>query len=165
MAGGARHLDPGDLLFAADGRPVRVAGLRAGPGSTQAAYNLTVDDIHTYYVLAGDTPVLVHNSCPGINDDHIVNNHTPEGMYSTDASKTERLPETTKASRAALINDVLKRGHEVKDTRNRDGIVKEFTYEEPVGYTRDRNRTPLYTLRVYYDPDTNYVSNAFPVKR
>ncbi|MEH0511674.1 DUF5615 family PIN-like protein [Streptomyces sp. B21-106] len=28
-------------------------------------YNLTVDDLHTYYVLAGETPVLVHNSnCP-----------------------------------------------------------------------------------------------------
>ena len=24
-------------------------------------YNLSVADIHTYYVLAGDTPVLVHN--------------------------------------------------------------------------------------------------------
>lgn len=29
-------------------------------------YNLTVDDLHTYYVLAGKTPVLVHNAgeCP-----------------------------------------------------------------------------------------------------
>ncbi|MFE0085891.1 hypothetical protein, partial [[Kitasatospora] papulosa] len=28
-------------------------------------YNLTVEDFHTYYVLAGATPVLVHNSnCP-----------------------------------------------------------------------------------------------------
>jgi hypothetical protein len=29
-------------------------------------YNLTVDQLHTYYVLAGATPVLVHNSngCP-----------------------------------------------------------------------------------------------------
>ncbi|MGW8701444.1 hypothetical protein ACWGOK_31745 [Streptomyces eurythermus] len=26
------------------------------------AYNLTVDGLHSYYVLAGDTPVLVHNS-------------------------------------------------------------------------------------------------------
>jgi hypothetical protein len=25
--------------------------------------NLTVADIHTYYVIAGNTPVLVHNSC------------------------------------------------------------------------------------------------------
>ncbi|MFD9744759.1 polymorphic toxin-type HINT domain-containing protein [[Kitasatospora] papulosa] len=30
-------------------------------------YNLTVERIHTYYVLAGQTPVLVHNSnCPGV---------------------------------------------------------------------------------------------------
>ncbi|WP_280725405.1 hypothetical protein [Kitasatospora sp. MAA4] len=28
-------------------------------------YNLTVADLHTYYVLAGATPVLVHNSCGG----------------------------------------------------------------------------------------------------
>ncbi|MFD5300869.1 polymorphic toxin-type HINT domain-containing protein [Streptomyces mutabilis] len=27
-----------------------------------ATYNLTVDDLHTYYVLAGQTPILVHNS-------------------------------------------------------------------------------------------------------
>ncbi|MFD4319852.1 polymorphic toxin-type HINT domain-containing protein [Streptomyces sp. NPDC058548] len=26
-------------------------------------YNFTVDDLHTYYVLAGKTPVLVHNTC------------------------------------------------------------------------------------------------------
>ncbi|EFC82514.1 Hedgehog/intein hint domain protein [Parafrankia sp. EUN1f] len=29
---------------------------------THTVYNLTVDDLHTYYVLAGTTPVLVHNS-------------------------------------------------------------------------------------------------------
>ncbi|MGW8880716.1 RICIN domain-containing protein [Streptomyces mirabilis] len=27
-----------------------------------SAYNLTVDNLHTYYVVAGDTPVLVHNT-------------------------------------------------------------------------------------------------------
>ncbi|WP_442810528.1 polymorphic toxin-type HINT domain-containing protein [Streptomyces sp. Wh19] len=26
-------------------------------------YNFTVEDMHTYYVLAGETPVLVHNTC------------------------------------------------------------------------------------------------------
>jgi hypothetical protein len=34
---------------------------------TATVYNLTVTDIHTYYVIAGSTPVLVHNtaaSCP-----------------------------------------------------------------------------------------------------
>lgn len=29
-------------------------------------YNLTVADLHTYYVLAGDTPVLVHNVGCGV---------------------------------------------------------------------------------------------------
>ncbi|KQC34704.1 polymorphic toxin-type HINT domain-containing protein, partial [Frankia sp. ACN1ag] len=29
---------------------------------TRTVYNLTVDTLHTYYVLAGTTPVLVHNS-------------------------------------------------------------------------------------------------------
>ncbi|MEV6964289.1 LamG-like jellyroll fold domain-containing protein [Hamadaea sp. NPDC051192] len=29
--------------------------------SLATMYNLTIDDIHTYYVLAGDAPVLVHN--------------------------------------------------------------------------------------------------------
>ncbi|GAA5178696.1 polymorphic toxin-type HINT domain-containing protein [Rugosimonospora acidiphila] len=28
---------------------------------TTTVYNLTIDGVHTYYVLAGDTPVLVHN--------------------------------------------------------------------------------------------------------
>ncbi|MFI7680350.1 hypothetical protein [Actinophytocola sp. NPDC049390] len=28
----------------------------------QRVHNLTIVDIHTYYVLAGNTPVLVHNS-------------------------------------------------------------------------------------------------------
>jgi hypothetical protein len=28
-------------------------------------YNLTVQQLHTYYVLAGGTPVLVHNTGPG----------------------------------------------------------------------------------------------------
>ncbi|MFJ8143106.1 hypothetical protein [Streptomyces sp. NPDC096013] len=99
-----------------------------------------------------------------INDAHIANGHTPEGMWSNDTSKTEWLPETTPASRAALIKDVLRRGRVNRDTGNKDGIVKEFTYEEPVGKMRDARGTSLYALRVYYDPDLNYVRNAFPVK-
>ncbi len=45
------------------------AGGAGNAAFTQHArtYNLTVDDLHTYYVLAGETSVLVHNSdCPHI---------------------------------------------------------------------------------------------------
>lgn len=57
----ARNLTPGTTLLTDDGNTVIVT---ANKPYTQHAttYNLTVDDLHTYYVLAGATPVLVHNS-------------------------------------------------------------------------------------------------------
>lgn len=42
--------------------------MRRHTGS-QRTYDLTVDSVHTYYVVAGDTPVLVHN-CGGYFDGH-----------------------------------------------------------------------------------------------
>ena len=59
-------MDRGDRVRAFDGRTVAVEWLDWATIYRGAAYNLTVDDIHTYYVLAGQTPVLVHNTngCP-----------------------------------------------------------------------------------------------------
>ncbi|MGI5146828.1 polymorphic toxin-type HINT domain-containing protein [Plantactinospora sp. CA-294935] len=62
----AQHLDRGDLLLTATGGSVPVVGLLDTTETWGAAYNLTVDDIHTYYVIAGKTPVLVHNDDPWI---------------------------------------------------------------------------------------------------
>ena len=57
----AGELTAGMTLRTDTGDTVIVTGNRAF--STHArTYNLTVDDLHTYYVLAGETPVLVHNS-------------------------------------------------------------------------------------------------------
>lgn len=37
--------------------------LGRGAGSVQGVpYDGTIDELHTYYVVAGDTPVLVHNT-------------------------------------------------------------------------------------------------------
>ncbi|AWW42162.1 hypothetical protein DN051_40150 [Streptomyces cadmiisoli] len=57
----AANLTPGMTLLTDDGTTVIITDNKA---FTRAAttYNLTVDDLHTYYVLAGATPVLVHNS-------------------------------------------------------------------------------------------------------
>ncbi|MFJ7194787.1 MULTISPECIES: polymorphic toxin-type HINT domain-containing protein [unclassified Streptomyces] len=51
----------GDELRSPTGAPLRVAGVldQRGPRRT---YDLTVGGLHTYYVLADETPVLVHNS-------------------------------------------------------------------------------------------------------
>lgn len=54
-------LDPGDLLLTSTGEHAPVEGILPATARTTTAYNLTVTDIHTYYVLAGKTPVLVHN--------------------------------------------------------------------------------------------------------
>ncbi len=54
----AANLQQGDQLVGADGSLQTVSAL-IDADHTTTVYNLTVDDIHTYY--AGDAPVLVHN--------------------------------------------------------------------------------------------------------
>lgn len=56
----AGELAEGQDLRTADGKSLRVTGIKH---TRQAAevHNLTVAGLHTYYVLAGATPVLVHN--------------------------------------------------------------------------------------------------------
>lgn len=54
------HLRVGDRLRSTGHTVVSVASVRAMTRS-QHMYNLTVSDVHTYYVIAGDAPVLVHN--------------------------------------------------------------------------------------------------------
>ncbi|NEC87993.1 polymorphic toxin-type HINT domain-containing protein [Streptomyces sp. SID12501] len=61
----AGRLTPGHTLKGADNSQVTLTRVVSRPG-TADMYNLTVADLHTYYVLAGQTPVLVHNSsCEG----------------------------------------------------------------------------------------------------
>ncbi|MFF2217416.1 polymorphic toxin-type HINT domain-containing protein [Streptomyces antibioticus] len=57
----ARDLNADDTLRAADGTGARIGKVTHWK-EPQGAYNLTVNDLHTYYVLAGTTPVLVHNA-------------------------------------------------------------------------------------------------------
>jgi hypothetical protein len=64
----ARELRKGQWLKTSDGRLVQVAGVQARVQHARV-YNLTVDDLHTYHVVAGSTSVLVHNSsCESLED-------------------------------------------------------------------------------------------------
>ncbi|WP_159394110.1 polymorphic toxin-type HINT domain-containing protein [Streptomyces sp. NRRL S-495] len=64
----AAELQPGHHLTTPDHTPLTVLSSHTYTTTPQRADDLTVDDLHTYYVLAGATPVLVHNSnsesCP-----------------------------------------------------------------------------------------------------
>ncbi|WP_329373372.1 polymorphic toxin-type HINT domain-containing protein [Streptomyces sp. NBC_00669] len=56
----AAQLTPGHALETATNTHVRLAGKTTRPG-TADMYNLTVNELHTYYVLVGGASVLVHN--------------------------------------------------------------------------------------------------------
>ena len=50
-------------MLTADGGLVPVEGPVAGSEAWGAAYNLHIEEIHTYFVAVGDDEVLVHNKC------------------------------------------------------------------------------------------------------
>ncbi|GAA0541797.1 hypothetical protein GCM10010172_24000 [Paractinoplanes ferrugineus] len=59
----AGDLTEGDSLRSTDGTSITVLSVNNFTDA-QTMYDLTIKDVHTYYVLAGTTPVLVHN-CGG----------------------------------------------------------------------------------------------------
>ncbi len=60
----AKHLDPGMWLRTSAGTYVQVESIKKWTAHHQRVHNLTIADLHTYYVLTGAAPVLVHN-CNG----------------------------------------------------------------------------------------------------
>jgi Pretoxin HINT domain len=61
----AGQLEPGHELRSSDGSTVRIVDVDVFAGQHEMR-DLTVSTIHTYYVVAGTTPVLVHNSPCGL---------------------------------------------------------------------------------------------------
>ncbi|MEV4433292.1 polymorphic toxin-type HINT domain-containing protein [Streptomyces sp. NPDC049585] len=63
----AKALLPHDWIQTSSGSWVQVSAVKRWTQNA-AVNNLTVADLHTYYVLAGATPVLVHNCNPSVDD-------------------------------------------------------------------------------------------------
>ncbi|UUU35678.1 polymorphic toxin-type HINT domain-containing protein [Streptomyces sp. CA-210063] len=57
----AGELEPGQWVQTSSGTWVQISAVKAWTAQKATVHNLTVTDAHTYYVLAGATPVLVHN--------------------------------------------------------------------------------------------------------
>ncbi|MEJ3748054.1 RHS repeat-associated core domain-containing protein [Actinomycetes bacterium KLBMP 9797] len=76
----AKDLRPGHLLRTSAGTYVQVTAVRRWTAQARV-HNLTVADLHTYYALAGHTPVLVHNCGNLVDDDrefpnaHVLDEH------------------------------------------------------------------------------------------
>ncbi|MDT7727510.1 MAG: hypothetical protein QOI21_4086 [Actinomycetota bacterium] len=71
-------VEVGDHLHSPDGPAPVVTAVRHFTQSA-AVYDLTVDRVHTYYVQAGATPVLVHNCGTGEISDEVMNKHILPG--------------------------------------------------------------------------------------
>ncbi|MCX5136443.1 HINT domain-containing protein [Streptomyces sp. NBC_00340] len=86
----AHDLTPGTKLHTANGTTATITGIRSfhRHGIT---YDLTVGTFHTYYVGAGETPVLVHN-CGGAEDaTEIVSKKADEYHDSQEAARSAAL--------------------------------------------------------------------------
>jgi hypothetical protein len=57
----AGDVKPDAMLRTSAGTYVQVKAVAKWTARSQRVHNLTVDGLHTYYVVAGNTPVLVHN--------------------------------------------------------------------------------------------------------
>ncbi|MFI6908811.1 polymorphic toxin-type HINT domain-containing protein [Nonomuraea sp. NPDC050394] len=169
-------VDAGDLrsgtwLRTATGTYVQVQAVKKWT-TTQRVFNLAVADIHTYYVLAASTPVLVHNS-NGLcgtealeNGDwqHIVDRHRPGGALVT--GKAGIFTGKTKQVRQRIA-DTINRGTPQPNTPDPDtgaarpGQVYEWDFGTPVGRAgRENGGGELTRVRVVVDDGK--VVTAFP---
>ncbi|MFJ3880412.1 ricin-type beta-trefoil lectin domain protein [Streptomyces sp. NPDC090077] len=57
----AKDLKSGQWLRTSAGTHVQITAVRHWTSTSETVHNLTISDKHTYYVLAGAVPVLVHN--------------------------------------------------------------------------------------------------------
>jgi hypothetical protein len=130
----AGNLDAGHRLQTLDHGTVTVLDV-ASYVKPQVTYDLTVDGVHTYFVMAGDTPVLVHNiNCRTITDGalkHIRDQHLWGGKYHEAGDMGNVFAEGIDATKLKkLIEEAAQHGDEVPrakgDTRGGNYIDYPF---------------------------------------
>nr|WP_158647538.1 polymorphic toxin type 30 domain-containing protein [Actinoplanes sp. ATCC 53533] len=90
-------LKPGQWLQTSAGTFVQITAIERWTSRQAAVHNLTVSDLHTYYVLAGNTPVLVHN-CGGYD----LRGKDPMSIVPDNASVRELTPHPNGGSQYGL---------------------------------------------------------------
>jgi RHS repeat-associated protein len=157
----AGELKPGMTLLTDQGTTVAVDGNRAFTKRART-YNLTVDDLHTYYVLAGETPVLVHNSNCNLFDgdgwQHVLDEHV-DGSPGVTQGNTTFSNYMDLDEIGELIEDASKtpgrRNTPDAAGRPRDGTIHTHDFDYPVG---SRGET---SVEVILNPDGS-LRTAYP---
>ncbi|MGC0208408.1 polymorphic toxin-type HINT domain-containing protein [Streptomyces levis] len=170
----AGDLTAGMTLLTDDGETLIVTANK--PFTKHArTYNLTVADIHTYYVLAGKTPVLAHNAtCPvtfkNLGSDRF---ESPGGLiYGPGSKHGHRLDHVM----AHATPDPSKRKHSVFLNGNQDDILNlvdegwarrgAHVPNDPAAFVVPMGRVVgtagETNLRIVVSPGTNNVISAYP---
>lgn len=113
----AREIQSGDQLQDEFGSPVVVTGVRIET-RTVDTFNLIVEGVHTYYAMAGDTCVLVHNGYGSYT-----NTHASGTVYvgKGDAARAAR----SAAEKAAQYGDPLVNTNWSPGISNEDSFLQE----------------------------------------
>ncbi|WP_051110719.1 polymorphic toxin-type HINT domain-containing protein [Longispora albida] len=140
---GAGSLKPGDRLLTAGNGEVTVTQTANFTGG-RWMHNLTVSELHTYYVLAGSTPVLVHNAgCDewaakfaSKNGGEIQTFHGPGGQNLPMGPYRPKGPGTPVLDEPWFHHTVVVRGGKVYDQWHTEGI-KISDYKKRFDYWED----------------------------
>ncbi|MFC7533802.1 ricin-type beta-trefoil lectin domain protein, partial [Actinoplanes sp. GCM10030250] len=143
----ATDLRPRQWLRTSAGTLVQITAVDRWTVQQATVHNLTVGDIHTYYVLAEATPVLVHNCPPGF-------------FSKIFGGKPE--PEPTEHAPNATVNDLIGIGHDNLDEKGKwksdpvkVGLARSMTDDELLLSTTRPTGGEMSLLR-YHDED-NYM--------
>jgi hypothetical protein len=166
----AGALQPGMTLLSRGGATVQVEENRSFV-QWRATYNLTVEEIHTFYVLAGVTAVLVHNSVcdplfEGDGFQHALHNHV-DGSPGASIDKTVFSGYMDPDEIGDLIIDTVRNTKGKPNTNDpqtglpRDGLIHTLEFDYPIGSTQGSSPELLYIVEVIVNPDGS-IRTAYP---
>ncbi|QNE27247.1 hypothetical protein F1D59_22870 [Streptomyces sp. INR7] len=154
----AADLRPGMTLATAGGTTAIVTDNRAFTDHVKT-YNFSVADFHTYYVMAGETPVLVHNANCIVGTkqlDHAWDQHSHGGAYHKAGKMENVLAEgIDKPQFKRLVDEAIKNGSQVARSKSdpRGGYYIDHNFGDKEVGAMGQNG-----LRIAVDATGNFVT-------
>ncbi|MEU9335001.1 ricin-type beta-trefoil lectin domain protein [Streptomyces sp. NPDC048290] len=123
----ATKLTPGQWLRTSAGTYVQIEAVERWTATGATVHNLTVSDLHTYYVVAGSTPILVHNSngCGPDNQTFATRSEARVAAYARAGIQPDSVPDAV----WRVGDDVTQRGmpgYRFDSNRGSHGVYEQF---------------------------------------
>jgi hypothetical protein len=128
----AGELRPGDSLQTSTGTLVKVVGARHR-SAIQQVHNLTVDALHTYFVQAAGTSVLVHNNSCSSNARILGNNMENAGVARPADSAAHHIVASTSPQAAPARSQLGKFGIDINHHDNGVFLPRRSSAANPTG--------------------------------